>query len=363
MKKFCYLILSALIFTVLSCREDSNLIDGSNQFSLKVDRDTDFISKNIGETNELKFNIIPDYDFNSVETTFSFTTDKNGTLTLNGNTLSPNTSYAFSSKNNMFKYVGNESGQHELKIVVKNSKGFTKEERFNLNYSQAPDFSFSATPTATAIDVNNADLINLSLDNTGNSAQTFQIKAELISGTGTFNIPTNTYTNVMNGNSTMSFTPTSTGAVKVKLTVKNNFGISKEVILSYTSSFFGFVTAPILTLGKTQTACCLYASNVKLTLNAKTRESHKITHVELKYYRRNNNQTPSLQIKEMIFTYTPPSPVQQLQFTDWFNNILDYQAGSGANVITLLEEKYTVTFYDDAGNSFSQQITPNVVWL
>ncbi|MCY1692737.1 hypothetical protein OVA29_21720 [Exiguobacterium sp. SL14] len=214
-----------------------------------------------------------------METTFSFTTDKNGTLTLNGNTLSPNTSYAFHQKNNMFM-VGNESGQHELKIVVKNSKGFTKEERFNLNYSQALLILVFRNPTATAIDVNNGDLINLSLDNTGNSAQTFQIKAELLSGTGTFNIPTNTYTNVMNGNSTMSFTPTSTGAVKVKLTVKNNC-ISKGST-SYTSSFFGFVTAPILTLGKSQTACCLYASNVKLTLNAKTRESHKITHVELK---------------------------------------------------------------------------------
>ena len=46
MKKLYYLILSVLVFTILSCREDGSIVEEGNQFSLKVDRDTDFIAKN-----------------------------------------------------------------------------------------------------------------------------------------------------------------------------------------------------------------------------------------------------------------------------------------------------------------------------
>ena len=103
--------------------------DDSAQFSFKVERDYNFIKKNVGDLNTLKMNIMPDYAFSSLDTSFSFSSDKNGVLKLNGNTLNPNTEYEIS-QNNTFEYIGTEQGIHNLKFIIKNSKGFSKEEIF-----------------------------------------------------------------------------------------------------------------------------------------------------------------------------------------------------------------------------------------
>lgn len=349
----------AFLLLFISCREDSTITDDSAQFSFKVERDYNFIKKNVGDLNTLKMNIMPDYAFSSLDTSFSFSSDKNGVLKLNGNTLNPNTEYELISQNNIFEYIGTEQGIHNLKFIIKNSKGFSKEEIFELEYVQVPDFNFSANATSTEKDINMSDVITVVLDG-GNTTQSFHVKAELMDGQGTFNIPLNTYSPFQNGTSILTFTPTSVGLVKVKLTARNNYGLEKEILINYTSSFFGFISPPFLVVQKSQSGCCLYANHATLNLQAKTRENAQITSIELEYYRRNSNSNgPSYAIVTKTFHYTPPSPQQVINLTNWFNNIADFQAGNGIN---LLEEKYTVTFFDTQGNSFSQIVTPNIIF-
>ena len=142
MKNIFFILLTCFsIFSLNSCREDGEWgNENGGQFGFTIERDATFIEKAVGETNQLKFNIKPSYDFASIKTSFKFTTNLNGTLKLNGQTLVANQEYNFTSKENIFEYVGNVAGNHELKISVKNEKGASKEEDFTLPYSIS-DFS------------------------------------------------------------------------------------------------------------------------------------------------------------------------------------------------------------------------------
>ena len=127
-------LFSILLFN--SCREDGEWgNDNAGQFGFTIERDNNFIEKAVGEINQLKFNVRSSYDFQSIKTSFKFTTNLNGTLKLNGELLTANQEYNFTTEENIFEYVGNVSGVHELKIVVKNGKGVSKEEVFSLPYS------------------------------------------------------------------------------------------------------------------------------------------------------------------------------------------------------------------------------------
>lgn len=133
---FLILLTCFSIFSLNSCREDGDWgNENGGQFGFTIERDATFIEKAVGETNQLKFNIKPSYDFASITTTFKFTTSLNGTLKLNGETLAANKEYTFTSKDNIFEYIGNVAGTHDLKISVKNEKGASKEEEFSLPYA------------------------------------------------------------------------------------------------------------------------------------------------------------------------------------------------------------------------------------
>src|SRR5690606_23666707 len=104
----------------------------------------------------------------------------------------------------------------------------------------------------------------------------------------------------------------------------NNYAWEKEILINYTTSFFGFISAPFLVVEKSQSDCCLDANHATLNLQAKTRENAQITSIELEYYRRNSNSNgPSDAIVTKTFHYTPPSPQRVIDLTNWFNNIAD----------------------------------------
>ena len=145
MKKLFYLLLAITTLSIISCREDGDWGNNNGgQFGFTIERDDNFIEKSVGETNQLKFNIVPSYDFSSIQTKFKFVTNLNGVLKLNGEVLVANKEYIFDEKENIFEYVGNVSGTHELKISVKNDKGASKEEEFELKYAVS-EFSHTYT--------------------------------------------------------------------------------------------------------------------------------------------------------------------------------------------------------------------------
>ena len=63
------------LFSLNSCREDGDWgNDNVSQFGFTIERDNNFIEKAVGETNQLNFNIVPNYDFSSIQTILHFKT-------------------------------------------------------------------------------------------------------------------------------------------------------------------------------------------------------------------------------------------------------------------------------------------------
>lgn len=185
MKNIFFILLTCFsIFSLNSCREDGEWgNENGGQFGFTIDRDATFIEKAVGETNQLKFNIKPSYDFSSIKTSFKFTTNLNGTLKLDGKTLIANQEYTFESKDNIFEYVGNVAGTHELKISVKNVKGASKEEEFELKYSVS---EFTHTYTGGTAPIYQGDDTQYLMKITPGSGQPsagYQIKFNTYSGT------------------------------------------------------------------------------------------------------------------------------------------------------------------------------------
>lgn len=184
MKKIIFILLTFFtVFALNSCREDGDWgNDSEGQFGFTVDRDANFIEKSVGEANSLKFNLITNYDFATVPTTFKFTTTLNGVLSLNGQTLVANQEYSFTTKDNIFEYVGNVSGSHLLTINVKNEKGASKEEKFELNYGVS---EFTHTFTGGTAPIYQGDNTNYLMKITPGSGQPnngYQIKFNTYGG-------------------------------------------------------------------------------------------------------------------------------------------------------------------------------------
>ena len=189
MKNIFFILLTCFsIFSLNSCREDGEWgNENGGQFGFTIERDDNFIEKAIGETNQLKFNIVTNYDFNSIETKFKFVTNLNGILKLNGQTLTANQEYTLTSKDNIFEYVGLVAGTHDLKINVKNDKGASKEEVFELKYSVS---EFTLTTSGGTADIYQGDETVYNHKITLGSGQpntNYQIKFDTYNGEIKFN--------------------------------------------------------------------------------------------------------------------------------------------------------------------------------
>ena len=188
MKNAIFLLLAFFSLSFLnSCREDGEWESNGSQFSFTVERDNNFIEKGVGEANQLKFNIVPNYDFSGIATSFKFVTSLNGVLKLNGNVLTANQEYTFTNKENVFEYVGNVSGTHELKITAKNSKGFSVEEKFSLPYGVS---EFTHTFTGGSAPIYQGDETQYLMKvvaGTGKPTTGYQIKFNTYNGTVKFN--------------------------------------------------------------------------------------------------------------------------------------------------------------------------------
>ena len=144
MKNIYYFFLTLLSLSFLqSCREDGDW-ENHVQFRLTVDRDYQFSEKGTGEAQSLKFNLKTQYNFNALPTKFKFDNTLSGVLKLNNKILNPNQEYTFTKSENIFEYVGNAPGEHQLKITVFNEKKFSIQEDFLLKYGVS---SFTHTYT------------------------------------------------------------------------------------------------------------------------------------------------------------------------------------------------------------------------
>lgn len=150
MKKILFILLAS--FTLLfinSCKQDGNWDDNDGgTYTFKVERDTDFIEKAVGESNDLKLNIKPAYRFDAVKMYIKYTGDKNGVLKLGDLVLEQNKDYEVKNADNILKYTANEEGTHKLKIILTNDKKQSVTEEFELKYAVS-DFQISLTGGTT----------------------------------------------------------------------------------------------------------------------------------------------------------------------------------------------------------------------
>ncbi|PWN59582.1 TraQ conjugal transfer family protein [Chryseobacterium oncorhynchi] len=138
-----FFAITLTVFSIQSCSEDGDWENtNGGQFGFSIVRDTDFIEKAVGETNQFKFNLVTNYNFSSLDTKFKFTTNLSGVLKLNGVVLVPNKEYTFTNKDNVFEYTGNAAGSHTVNITVSNSKGASKEEKMEFKY-EISDFALT----------------------------------------------------------------------------------------------------------------------------------------------------------------------------------------------------------------------------
>ncbi|WP_454058935.1 TraQ conjugal transfer family protein [Elizabethkingia ursingii] len=149
MKKLLLLLMAVFtVFTINSCRDEIQGKDedkNNAQFSFKVERDTDFIEKAVGETNDIKLNIKPNYKFEASKMYIKYTGDKNGVLKMDSITLEQNKEYEVKKTDNILKYTANEEGTHKLKITLTNDRKQSVTEEFELKYAIS-DFQVNFTP-------------------------------------------------------------------------------------------------------------------------------------------------------------------------------------------------------------------------
>lgn len=238
---FLLLIAFFTLAFVNSCREDGDWEDGNNggQFGFTIERDNNFIERAVGEVNQLKFNVVPNYDFNSITTSFKFTTNLNGVLKLNGQVLTANQEYNFTTKNNIFEYVGNVAGTHKIQVNVKNSKGASKVEDFELKYSVS---EFTHTFTGGQADIYQGDetpyLMKI-VPSAGQPTTGYEIKFNSYNGTIKLNgVTAQTgqfypLPNIDSFTTTLSTNQVGQGALDYTIknaTVQSNYNIQQTVI-------------------------------------------------------------------------------------------------------------------------------------
>lgn len=187
MKKLLIFFVTVVsLFLINSCREDGDW-ENESQFTFSVERDNNFIEKSIGEANQIKFNINPSYDFQSIKTSFKFVTNQNGVLKLNGQVLTANQVYDFENKDNIFEYTGNVSGNHVLKITASNDKGFEKVEEFTMPFAVA-EFSHTSTGGQAPIYQGDETLYTMKIvAGQGQPTTGYQIKFNTYTGDVKFN--------------------------------------------------------------------------------------------------------------------------------------------------------------------------------
>lgn len=242
MKNLFYLIATFFCLTVFinSCSEDGDWQDApGGQFGFTVDRDANFIEKSVGESNQLKFNIVSNYNFSTVPMKIKFTSSLNGTLSLNGQNLQQNTEYTLTNKENIFTYIGNVPGSHMLSIIATNDKGATKEEKFTLPYGVS---EFTHTFTGGTADIYQSDVtpyLMKIVPSAGQPSTGFEIKFNSYNGDIKLNgvaVQTGQYYPLPNiDNFTVSLATNQVGQGVMDYTIKNstvnkNYNIQQTVI-------------------------------------------------------------------------------------------------------------------------------------
>lgn len=139
MKNYILFLLLTITFVSCSREEDgpSSQDPYEQTYGFTIQRDPSFATLPVGYTMPFTFNLVTNYDFSNpnIHTRFIYNSNiyNGGILKLNGVVLAPSTAYYFTSKNNVFEYTGNVSGNHKIKFMILNEH-YSKDETFDFNF-------------------------------------------------------------------------------------------------------------------------------------------------------------------------------------------------------------------------------------
>lgn len=203
---------------------------------------------NIGQSVGINLNI--QESVSGIDTyTAVYTTNSNGTLVYNGNTIQPGVTFAVVAGNSSATYTGTTAGRHDVDFTVSSSGGGDKTDGAEINYignsfgftatAQVPNLtvgqpsgiSFNLTETISGVDTYTASYTN---DNNG----TFIYNGVTISPGQTFSISP--------GTSSATYTSLETGSQSLDFMVTSSSGNieTDSADFNFTSNVFTFTANP-----------------------------------------------------------------------------------------------------------------------
>lgn len=135
MKRVMLLFIAIVFVWFVGCKEEAELRPLVFKFSVDAANES-FADRGVNEAVTLSLDVKADYDFSKVPMRFKVETDKEASISIDGESVFPNEVYTLKKPNLELSYVGRVAGQHNVKVTFFNEKArkdhVTKE--FNLKY-------------------------------------------------------------------------------------------------------------------------------------------------------------------------------------------------------------------------------------
>ncbi|WP_339338838.1 MULTISPECIES: TraQ conjugal transfer family protein [unclassified Croceitalea] len=203
---------------------------------------------NIGESVGINLNI--QESVSGIDTyTAVYTTNNNGTLRYNGNTIQPGVSFTIVAGNSSASYTGTTSGRHDVDFSVTSSSGTNKSDGAEINYI-GNTFGFTATSQIPNLTVGQTSGISFNLTETISGVDTYTASyTNDNNGTFIFNgvaiSPGQTFT-ITPGTSSATYSSLETGSQSLDFTVTSSSGDSEtdSADFNFTSNIFTFTASP-----------------------------------------------------------------------------------------------------------------------
>ena len=135
MKRVMLLFIAIVFVWFVGCKEEAELRPLVFKFSVDAANES-FADRGVNEAVTLSLEVKADYDFSKVPMRFKVETDKEASISIDGESVFPNEVYTLKKPNLELSYVGKVAGQHNVKIIFFN--GDTKKDHvtkeFKLKY-------------------------------------------------------------------------------------------------------------------------------------------------------------------------------------------------------------------------------------
>ncbi len=225
-KIFWYCMVALVV--VLACTKEIGLVT-EVEFELLQQRTTEgFINQGLPTT----LTILPEAELEGYTYSFTYQVLQGGGYfeDANGMRLASGDAISFSPLSASLLYVGNEEGEHVVKVVGSDNFGFKEELEITYMLTDVP-VSWTASSPISQIELGESAPITLGLETPTVSDVTYEAAYNLSAGSGTLTLttangflPTTEYEPILPGTYELSFIPDALGSVEIIFLVRDTNG-------------------------------------------------------------------------------------------------------------------------------------------